>query len=133
MDSRILNCRRTFRILTAICEPLNAGVQAFKNGDYAQAIEDFKQTNTLDPSLLSARLYLATACASLSIAGVPEENSTRRGEQDVEELKKVLDRDRQNISATEGIGPTLYNLAGMPFNTTKMKESRCYHLQPSQW
>jgi hypothetical protein len=60
-------------------EPLNAGVQAFKNGDYAQAIEDFKQSKTLDPSRLIARLYLVTAYASLFIPGIPEENNKRRG------------------------------------------------------
>jgi tetratricopeptide (TPR) repeat protein len=113
-------------------EPLNAGVQAFKNGDYAQAIEDFKQLKTLDPSRLIARLYLATAYASLFIPGIPEENNKRRGEQDVEEFQEVLDIDSQNISSTDGIGSILYNMAGMPFDTTKMKESRSYHLQPIQ-
>src|SRR6266481_2081554 len=40
---------------------LNKGVAAFKNGLYDTAVEDFKQAKDLDPALIVARLYLATA------------------------------------------------------------------------
>jgi len=43
---------------------LNKGVANFKNGQYDAAVEDFKEAKDLDPSLLNARLYLATAYAS---------------------------------------------------------------------
>ena len=43
---------------------LNKGVAAFKNAQYDTAIEDFKQAKELDPGLMNARLYLATAYAS---------------------------------------------------------------------
>jgi len=43
---------------------LNKGVQAYKNGLFDAAIEDFQQAKELDPGLLNARLYLATAFAS---------------------------------------------------------------------
>src|SRR6266849_2167603 len=48
---------------------LNKGVQAYKNGQFDTAIEDFKQAKDLDPGLLNARLYLATAYASQYIPG----------------------------------------------------------------
>ena len=44
---------------------LNKGVGAFKNGQYDAAIEFFKQSRDLDPTLMNARLYLATAYASM--------------------------------------------------------------------
>ena len=43
---------------------LNKGVANFKNGQYDKAVEDFKQAKDLDPGLMNARLYLATAYAS---------------------------------------------------------------------
>ena len=43
---------------------LNKGVAAFKNAQFDAAVEDFKQAKELDPDLINARLYLATAYAS---------------------------------------------------------------------
>ena len=42
-------------------DQLNKGVQSFKNAKYEEAIEHFKNAVSLDPSLLTARLYLGTA------------------------------------------------------------------------
>lgn len=50
-------------------DQLNRGVQAYKNGQFDTAIEDFKLAKDLDPQLLNARLYLATAYASQYIPG----------------------------------------------------------------
>ena len=113
-------------------ELLNAGVQAFKNGDYTQAIEDFRQAKLLDPSLLNARLYLATAYATQFIPGAPGEENTRMGEQAIEEFKKVLDLDWQNLSAIDGLGSILYHMAETPFDSTLIKESKSYHLRHTQ-
>src|SRR5271155_4024474 len=50
---------------------LNKGVTSFKNAQFDAAVEDFKQAKELDPDLLNARLYLATAYASQYIPGAP--------------------------------------------------------------
>ena len=50
---------------------LNKGVQAYKNGQFDSAIEDFKEAKELDPKLTNAQLYLATAYARLYIPGAP--------------------------------------------------------------
>jgi tetratricopeptide (TPR) repeat protein len=42
-------------------DQINKGVQSYKNAKYEEAIEHFKNAVQLDPSLLNARLYLATA------------------------------------------------------------------------
>ena len=44
-------------------DQLNKGVQAYKNTKYEQAIDHFQQAVADDPSLINARLYLATAFA----------------------------------------------------------------------
>src|SRR5271165_2454975 len=57
-------------------DQLNKGVQAYKNARYEEAIEHFKNAVQLDPSLINAKLYLATAYAQQYIPGAdsPENN-----------------------------------------------------------
>src|ERR1700724_64353 len=106
---------------------LNKGVTAFKNGQSDAAIEDFKQAKEADPDLLNARLYLATAYASLYIPGAPSQENMARGNQAVAEFKEVLDKDPNNISAIDGIGSILFQMAGQPFDPKKFEESKSYH------
>src|SRR5271170_2353977 len=106
---------------------LNKGVPAFKNGQSDLAIEDFKQAKESDPDLLNARLYLATAYASLYIPGAPSAENMARGNQAVQEFKEVLDKDPNNIPAVDGIGSILYQMAGTPFDAKKFEESKSYH------
>jgi tetratricopeptide (TPR) repeat protein len=106
---------------------LNKGVAAFKNGQSDAAIEDFKQAKEADPDLLNARLYLATAYASLYIPGAPSAENLARGQQAVAEFKEVLDKDPKNLSAIDGIGSILFQMAGQPFDPKKFEESKSYH------
>jgi tetratricopeptide (TPR) repeat protein len=106
---------------------LNKGVAAFKNGQYDSSIEDFKQAKDLDPTLLNARLYLATAYATEYIPGAPSDDNVRVGQQAVSEFQDVLTVDAGNLSALDGIGSMLYNMAGTPFTPEKFEESKKYH------
>jgi tetratricopeptide (TPR) repeat protein len=102
-------------------------VAAFKNGQSDAAIEDFKQAKEADPDLLNARLYLATAYASLYIPGAPSAENQARGQQAVSEFKEVLDKNADNLSAIDGIGSILFQMAGQPFDPKKFEESKSYH------
>ena len=106
---------------------LNKGVTAFKNGQSDAAIEYFKQSKETDPELLNARLYLATAYASLYIPGAPSQENLARGNQAVAEFKEVLDKDPNNLSAIDGIGSILFQMGGQPFDPKKFEESKTYH------
>src|SRR5258707_13735317 len=106
---------------------LNKGVTAFKNGQSDAAIEYFKQSKETDPELLNARLYLATAYASLYIPGAPSQENLARGNQAVAEFKEVLDKDSNNLSAIDGIGSILFQMGGQPFDAKKFDESKTYH------
>ena len=58
---------------------LNKGVVAYTDGKYDQAIEDFKQAKDLDPTLMNARLYLATAYATQYVPGAPSDREHPHG------------------------------------------------------
>ena len=106
---------------------LNKGVAAFRNGQYDAAIEDFKQAKDLDPTLINARLYLATAYATEYIPGAPSDDNVRVGQQAVNEFQDVLSVDPGNVSAIDGIGSILFQMAGTPFTPDKFEESKKYH------
>ncbi len=82
---------------------LNKGVQAFKNSKFEQAIDHFQQAVALDPTLINARLYLATALAQQYIPGVDAPDNNRFGEQAVDQYKQVLASDPKNINSIKGI------------------------------
>ena len=99
---------------------LNKGVANFKNGQYDKAVEDFKEAKDLDPSLMNARLYLATAYASQYIPGAPSDENVTRGNAAINEFKGVLEKDPNNLSAIDGIGSILFQMSGQPFNPAKV-------------
>ncbi len=116
---------------------LNKGVEAYKAAHFDSAIEHFKLAKELDPSLTSARLYLAAAYGNQYIPGAPSPDNVRNGEQALAEYREVLDSDPNNLAAIDGVGGLLYNMAGgPPFDPKKMEESKTYHekhiqIQPS--
>jgi tetratricopeptide (TPR) repeat protein len=107
---------------------LNKGVNAFKAGQSDTAIEDFKKAKELDPSLMMAQVYLATAYASLYIPGAPSSENKARGEQAINEFKAILQTDPNNLTAIDGIGSLLFQMAGTPpVNEKGFEESKTYH------
>ena len=58
---------------------------------------------SLDPGLLNARLYLATAYAQQYIPGADTEDNNKMGQQAIDEYKSVLERDPKNINSVKGI------------------------------
>jgi tetratricopeptide (TPR) repeat protein len=109
-------------------DKLNKGVQAYKAGQTDLAIEDFKTAKDLDPGLTNARLYLATAYSAQYIPGAPSPENIRNGQQAAQEFKDILANDPANLSAIDGLGSILYNMAGgPPFDPKMMEESKSYH------
>jgi tetratricopeptide (TPR) repeat protein len=106
---------------------LNKGVAAFKEGQFDKSVEFFKEAKELDPDLLNARLYLATAYASEYIPGAPSEENKRHGQEAIAEYKSVLERIPDNLSAIDGLASILYQMAGQPFDEKKFEESKTYH------
>jgi tetratricopeptide (TPR) repeat protein len=107
-------------------DALNQGVTAFKNGQYDEAARLFERAKQLDSRLLNARLYLATTYAAQYIPGAPSEQNQRLGHSAIEEYKALLRLDPQNVSAIDGAGSIIFQMAGTPFNRDAFLESKSY-------
>ncbi len=84
-------------------DQLNKGVQAYKNAKYELAIDHFQEAVSLDPSLINARLYLATAYAQQYIPGADTPDNNRMAEQAIDQYQQVLQVDKKNINSIKGI------------------------------
>jgi tetratricopeptide (TPR) repeat protein len=110
-------------------DELNKGVAAYRDGKYDQAIEFFKDAKDNDPTLTNAQLYLATAYATQYIPGAPSDENIRMGEAAVKQFQEVLTSNPNDISAIDGIGSILFNMAGTPYSRAKFDESKTYHMK----
>ncbi len=108
-------------------DELNKGVRSYKAGLTDAAVEHFKQAKDLDPSLITARLYLATAYAGQYIPGAPSEENLRNGKQAIAEFQEILKPDPNDLHAIDGIGSILFLMGGTPYDPEKFKESKKYH------
>lgn len=91
-------------------DQLNKGVQAYKNAKYEEAIEKFKNAVALDPSLINARLYLATAYAQQYIPGADTPDNNRMAEQAINEWQDVLKIRPNDLNAIKGIAFLYLNM-----------------------
>src|SRR5271166_187972 len=78
---------------------LNKGVNAFKNAQYPEAVEHFKQAVELDPNYPIARLYLATSYMQQWIPGSDSDENKKMGDAAESTFKDVLKDDPNNETA----------------------------------
>lgn len=94
-------------------DQLNKGVSAYKNAHYEEAINHFQQAVELDPNLLNARMYLATAYAQQYIPAVDSPDNVRMAQQAIEQYQKVLDSNparEQKVNSAKGIAYLYLNM-----------------------
>ena len=87
-------------------DQLNKGVKAYKDNHYEQAIDHFQESVRLDPTLINARMYLATAYVSQYIPGVDSPDNLRTAQQAIDEYQKVIDANpsrEQKVNSAKGI------------------------------
>jgi tetratricopeptide (TPR) repeat protein len=108
-------------------DQLNKGVESYKNNHYEQAIDHFQQAVQLDPTLINARMYLATAFVSQYIPGVDSPDNLRTAQQAIDEYQKVIDanpsRD-QKVNSAKGI-------AYLYLNEKKWDDAKKYYRMAS--
>jgi tetratricopeptide (TPR) repeat protein len=94
-------------------DQLNKGVTAYKNAKYEEAIEHFQQSVALDPSLINAKMYLATAFAQQYIPGVEGPDNLKMADQAIEQYKRVLEMNAardQKVNSAKGIAYLYLNM-----------------------
>lgn len=109
-------------------DQLNKGVKAYKDSHYEQAIGHFQEAVRLDPKLINARMYLATAFVSQYIPGVDSPDNLSTAQQAIEEYQKVIDanpsRD-QKVNSAKGI-------AYLYLNMKKWDDAKKYYRMASE-
>jgi len=109
-------------------DQLNKGVKAYKDNHYEQAIDHFQEAVRLDPALINARMYLATAYVSQYIPGVDSPENLRTAQQAIDEYQKVIaanpSRD-QKVNSAKGI-------AYLYLNEKKWDEAKKYYRMASE-
>ena len=104
-------------------DQLNKGVEAYKNTHYEEAINHFQQAVELDPKLLNARLYLATAYVGQYIPGVDSPDNLRTAQQAIDQFQRVIDARpsrEQKVNSAKGI-------ASLYFNMKKFDDAKKYN------
>jgi tetratricopeptide (TPR) repeat protein len=106
-------------------DQLNKGVQSYKSAKYEEAIDHFQKAVSLDPGLINARLYLATAYAQQYIPGADTEDNNRMAQQAIDQYKAVLERDPKNVNSVKGI-------AYLYLQMKKFEEAKQYYRKASE-
>jgi tetratricopeptide (TPR) repeat protein len=93
-------------------QDLDAGLAAFHQGNYAKAIDYFKNAIYLDESLATmARVQIAQAYAKQFKPGSRDPENLRMASQAIAQYREVLDQDPRNLESLKGIA-TLYTQTG---------------------
>jgi tetratricopeptide (TPR) repeat protein len=89
---------------------LNKGVQAYRNAQFQPAVMHFKEAVRLDPNLLNARLYLATAYAAQYVPSGESPENKQLAQDAITTFQDVLQRDPGNTTALSFLSQIHYGL-----------------------
>jgi tetratricopeptide (TPR) repeat protein len=109
-------------------DQLNKGVKAYKDNHYEEAINHFQEAVKLDPALINARLYLATAYVSQYIPGVDSPDNLATAKQAIDEYQSVIDANpsrEQKVNSAKGI-------AYLYLNEKKWDDAKKYYRLASE-
>jgi tetratricopeptide (TPR) repeat protein len=110
-------------------DQLNKGVAAYRNAQFQQAIMNFKNAVALDPTLLNARLYLATAYAQQYVPGGDSPDNIKVAHQAIDTFEDVLRIDPANTTAIASIAQIYYNMKD--FDKAKEFQQHRIQLEPN--
>jgi len=82
---------------------LNAGVQAFRQANYEEAVGHFEQAVAFDPEFVTAHLYLATAYAQTFAPGVDTPENVVWATKALNQYREVLQLKPSDIISLKGI------------------------------
>jgi tetratricopeptide (TPR) repeat protein len=91
-------------------DQLNKGVGAFRNAQFQAAVLHFKNAVALDPTLLNARLYLATAYYNQYVPGGESPENLKIAQQAIGAFEDVLKIDPNNSNAIASVAQMYYHM-----------------------
>ncbi len=91
-------------------DQLNKGVTAYRNGQFQSAVMHFQNAVALDPTLLNAKLYLATAYYQQYIPGGESAENIKFAQQAIDAFDEVLKVDPKNTTAIASAAQMYYQL-----------------------
>jgi len=109
-------------------DQLNKGVGAFRNAQFQTAIDHFQTAVAMDPTLLNARLYLATAYVQQYIPGGDSPENIKIGQQAIDAFEDVLKMDQNNTTAIASIAQIYFNMK--KFDKAKEYQRRRMEIEP---
>ena len=107
---------------------LNKGVNDYRNSQFQLAIVHFQEAVRLDPTLLNARLYLATAYFSQYVPGGESEDNLKIADQAINAFENVLKMEPGNTTAISFLGQIYFN--EKKFDLAKEYQLRRLKLEP---
>jgi tetratricopeptide (TPR) repeat protein len=110
-------------------DQLNKGVVAYSNAQFQTAIMHFKNAVALDPTLLNARLYLATAYAQQYVPGGETPDNVKLAQQAIDAFQDVLKMDPNNVTAIASTAQTYYNMK--KFDKALVYQRRWLQVEPN--
>jgi tetratricopeptide (TPR) repeat protein len=113
-------------------DQLNKGVASYKSAKYEQAIDHFQQAVSFDPSLIVARMYLATAFAQQYIPGVDAPDNIQLAEQSIEQYRSVLNSNpSKELQINSNKGIAYLDLQMKKFDEAKAAYRKALDLDPN--
>ncbi len=107
---------------------LNKGVQDYSNAQFQPAVVHFKEAVRLDPNLLNARLYLATAYFAQYVPGGESDENKKLAQNAIDAFNEVLQRDPGNTTALSFVAQIHYGLK--QFDKAKEDNQKLMQLEP---
>jgi tetratricopeptide (TPR) repeat protein len=109
-------------------DQLVKGVQAFKAGQYEQAINFFQTSINLDPNYPTAKLYLATTYASMVVPNLDTPDNLKTAQKALDGFNSVLADDPNDLNALRQIASIHRNIK--QYDQAKADELKIISLDP---
>jgi tetratricopeptide (TPR) repeat protein len=110
-------------------DQINKGVIAFKNAQFAEAVEHFQKAASFDPTMLNARLFLATALAQQYVVGGTDAANIQMGNRAIQAYQDVLKLNPNDTTAIGSIGNIYYEMKN--FDQAKVWQERLMKIEPN--
>jgi tetratricopeptide (TPR) repeat protein len=100
-------------------DQLNKGVEAYKGTHYEEAINHFQQAMKLDPTLPTAKSYLATALAQNVVPGLDTPENLKTAQDAIDIFQEVLDTNPHDVNSMKQI-------AGIELQIKKLEDAKTW-------